>query len=78
VLSPEALRGRYLAVASTAMSLQAALGPAILSAVIIRGGSLGWLAVGVAVLLAGLAASALAARAKLPDEASRFEVAEAA
>jgi hypothetical protein len=61
-LSPAGLRERYVSVFKTSMAVQQAVGPALVTAVLVGWGRLGWLAL--ALLLAGgtLASRQLAAR----------------
>jgi MFS family permease len=62
-LAREELRGRYLAVFALGMAAQGAFGPAVVSAAVVRGGRLGWLALGAGLLLIGLVGRAIALRA---------------
>jgi hypothetical protein len=62
-LAREELRGRYLAVFALGMAAQGAFGPVVVSAAVVRGGRLGWVALGAGLLATGLVGRALARRA---------------
>jgi hypothetical protein len=44
-LAPERFRGRYLSVSKTSMSVQQAIGPILVTAVLVDWGRAGWLAI---------------------------------
>lgn len=62
-LAREELRGRYLAVFATGRSLQQAVGPAIVTMLLVHGGRGGWAALAVILLAAGLGAARMSRHA---------------
>jgi hypothetical protein len=62
-LAPEHAVGEYQGVWNVGNGASLAIGPGLLSAVCLRGGTLGWAVLAVAVALAGWATSALVGRA---------------
>jgi MFS family permease len=75
-LAPERFRGSYMSIYSSAMSVQQAIGPALVTAVLAASGRAGWLAIAL-ILVAGSAGSLrLAARhapARLAQETQRCQ-----
>lgn len=69
-LSPLASRGRYLAVFAYGASIQSAIGPALVTAAILRMGWSGWAAIAGVVVLAVAAMWALAPFLSQPEETS--------
>jgi MFS family permease len=73
-LAREELRGRYLAVFATGASAQQAVGPALVTFLLVRAGGWAWLAMGAVMLAAGMAGRELALgalRAEGPEPGSR-------
>jgi dipeptide/tripeptide permease len=80
-LAPERFRGSYLSIYSSAMSVQQAIGPALVTAVLAASGRAGWLVIAL-ILIAGSAGTLrIAARhapARLAEQAKQAEQAEEA
>lgn len=62
-LAPHQLRGRYLGLFKTSVALQQAIGPLVVTAVLVHWGRAGWIALGLALAAAVLASRRLAAGA---------------
>lgn len=62
-LAPARLRGRYLSVFKTSMALQQAIGPALVTTALVKGGRVGWLALALVLGAGALASRQLGARA---------------
>src|SRR5262249_40302190 len=62
-LAPHHLRGRYLGLFKTSMALQQAIGPLVVTAILVHWGRMGWIALGLALASAVLASRRLAAHA---------------
>ena len=76
-LAREELRGRYLAVFATGASAQQAVGPALVTFLLVRAGGWAWLAMGAVMLAAGLGGRELARGAlheQEPDPGSRRQL----
>jgi dipeptide/tripeptide permease len=71
-LAPERFRGRYLSVYSSAMSVQQAIGPALVTAVLAASGRAGWSAIALILVAGSIGTLRLAARhapARLAEQA---------
>jgi MFS family permease len=62
-LAPHHLRGRYLGLFKTSMALQQAIGPLVVTAILVHWGRMGWIALALALASAVLASRRLAAHA---------------
>ncbi len=62
-LAPPHLRGRYLGLFKSSMALQQAIGPLIVTAALVHGGRMGWIALALVLAAAALASRRLAAHA---------------
>lgn len=62
-LAPLHLRGRYLGLFKTSMALQQAIGPLVVTAILVHWGRMGWIALALALASAVLASRRLAAHA---------------
>jgi len=62
-LAPHHLRGRYLGLFKTSMALQQAIGPLVVTALLVHWGRMGWIALALALASAVLASRRLAAQA---------------
>jgi MFS family permease len=67
-LAREELRGRYLAVFATGASAQQAVGPAVVTFVLVRAGGWAWLAMGAVMLAAGFCGREVALAALAAEE----------